>query len=235
MEINELNSLSPMRVFDKAIGGGLGKGNLGVLVSRRGVGKTACLVQLATDKLLHGEHVIHVSFNGNVEHVIAWYKEVFSSISKGLSLDDANSIYEQIVRHRFVMNFSQEDVSIKKVLSNLETQIKDGILKADAVLFDGYKLTLASQEDVQAIKKFAEDLQLEVWFSVSPVRSDATIDKYGVPNTIEPYRSVVDVLIGLKYDDATDKVVMTCVHAHGKDLQKPVGVDLDPRTMLISR
>ncbi|MDY6343713.1 MAG: hypothetical protein SPL79_05375, partial [Sphaerochaetaceae bacterium] len=124
MEINELNSLSPMRVFDKAIGGGLGKGNLGVLVSRRGVGKTACLVQLATDKLLHGEHVIHVSFNGNVEHVIAWYKEVFSSISKGLSLDDANSIYEQIVRHRFVMNFSQEDVSIKKVLSNLETQIK---------------------------------------------------------------------------------------------------------------
>ena len=179
MEINELNSLSPMRVFDKAIGGGLGKGNLGVLVSRRGVGKTACLVQLATDKLLHGEHVIHVSFNGNVEHVIAWYKEVFSSISKGLSLDDANSIYEQIVRHRFVMNFSQEDVSIKKVLSNLETQIKEGILKADAVLFDGYKLTLASQEDVQAIKKFAEDLQLEVWFSVSPVRSDATIDKYG--------------------------------------------------------
>jgi KaiC/GvpD/RAD55 family RecA-like ATPase len=64
--------IDPLRVFDESIGGGLGRGNLGVLVSRRGVGKTACLVHLATDKLLRGEHVIHVSFNGNVEHVINW-------------------------------------------------------------------------------------------------------------------------------------------------------------------
>ena len=77
MEIQELNDLSPLRVFDESLGGGLGRGNLGVLVSRHGVGKTACLVHLATDKLLHSEHVIHVSFSGNVEHVINWYKEVF--------------------------------------------------------------------------------------------------------------------------------------------------------------
>ncbi len=234
MEINELNSLSPMRVFDKAIGGGLGKGNLGVLVSRRGVGKTACMVQLATDKMLHGNHVIHVSFNGNVEHVLAWYKEVYGSISKGMSLDDASSIYDQIVKHRVVMNFSQEDVSIKKVLASLEALIKNGSFQADAVLFDGYKLTLASKDDMEAIKKFAKDLQLEVWFSVSPTKDETATDKYGVPSSMDPYRSEVDVLIGLKYDDATDKVVMTCVHAHGEDLQKPIGVALDPRTMLIS-
>ena len=49
MDIQELNKISPLRVFDEAINGGRGKGNLGVIVTRHGVGKTACLVHLATD------------------------------------------------------------------------------------------------------------------------------------------------------------------------------------------
>lgn len=234
MEIQELNALSPLRVFDDSIGGGLGKGNLGVLVSRRGVGKTACLVHLATDKLLRGEHVIHVSFNGNVEHVINWYKEVFREVSEGKSLDDASSVYNNILSNRVVMNFSQDNVPVSKVLSSLETLIKHGSFKADVVLFDGYKLTVAAEEDVQEIKKFAKDMDLEVWFSVSPVRPDVVIDDYGIPNTMDKYESLIDVLIGLKYDDKKDKVVMTCVRSHGKCQEKPIGVDLDPKTMLIS-
>ena len=70
MDLKQLNSVSPLRVFEDSINGGLGKGNLGVIVSKKGVGKTACLVHIATDKLFKGEHVIHVSFSGNVEHVI---------------------------------------------------------------------------------------------------------------------------------------------------------------------
>ncbi|MFA6776674.1 MAG: hypothetical protein WCQ66_10940 [Sphaerochaetaceae bacterium] len=235
MEIQELNALSPLRVFDESIGGGLGRGNLGVLVSRRGVGKTACLVHLATDKLLRGEHVIHVSFNGNVEHVINWYKEVFREVSEGRSLDDASIVYNNILSNRVVMNFSQDDVPVAKVLSSLETLIKHGSFKADAVLFDGYKLTIAADEDVQAIKQFAKDMNLEVWFSVSPVRPDAVIDEYGIPNTMAKYSRLIDVLIGLRYDDKKDKVVMTCVRRGGADLSKPMGVDLDPKTMLISK
>ena len=40
MDIKELNSVSPLRIFEEAINGGLGRGNLGVIVSRHGVGKT---------------------------------------------------------------------------------------------------------------------------------------------------------------------------------------------------
>ena len=105
MDIQDLNKMSPLRVFDKAINGGLGKGNLGVIVSRHGVGKTACLVHLATDKLMRNENVIHVSFAGNVEHVMNWYKEVFREISEVQSLDDAHEVYAQILSNIVVMNF----------------------------------------------------------------------------------------------------------------------------------
>lgn len=234
MNLSELNSLSPLRAFGKEAGGDLGKGNLGVIVSRRGVGKTACLVHLATDKLLHSQHVIHVSFNGNVEHVINWYKEIFTEVSKGKSLDDVDEVYRDIIQHRMIMNFSQEDYPVEKVLSSLSLLIKQGAFQADAVMFDGYRMTLATEEDIKAIKKFAEDYQVEVWFAVSPVRSDAVIDQWGVPDTLEQYRDHLDVLIGLKYDDKSDKVLMTCVRAKGKDLEKPVSASLDPKTMLVS-
>ena len=75
MEVAELIKKSPIRVFESSIDGGLGRGNLGVLASRHGVGKTACMVHLAIDKILRGQNVIHVSFGANVEHIMNWYKE----------------------------------------------------------------------------------------------------------------------------------------------------------------
>jgi KaiC/GvpD/RAD55 family RecA-like ATPase len=235
MEIQEFIKNSPLRVFEESIGGGLGRGNLGVLVSRHGVGKTACLVHLATDKLLRGEQVIHVSFSGNVEHVINWYKEVFEAISENKGIDDSSKVYNDILANRVVMNFSQDSVSIDKVLTSLETLIKHGSFKADTILFDGYKLTSANVGDARKIKAFAKKLNVEVWFSVSPVRKDVVYNEYGIPDSIGPYIAVVDTLIGLKMDEAKDKVVMTLVKEHDKNMTKLMGVCLDPKTMLISK
>lgn len=235
MDIKELNSVSPLRVFEESINGGLGKGNLGVIVSRHGLGKTACLVHLATDKLFKGESVIHVSFSGNVEHVINWYKEVFREIAELQSLDDAAMVYNSILSNRVVMNFSQEQVPVEKVLSSLESLIKQGSFKADAILFDGYKLTIADEDDIAKIKDFAKRMDLEVWFSVSPVRPDVVYDENGVPNTLVKYFDMIDVLLALKYDEKIDKVVLTVVRAHHQNVPKPMKVNLDPKTMLISK
>ncbi len=234
MDIQQLNSISPLRAFEDSINGGLGKGNLGVIVSKHGVGKTACLVHLATDKLFKGEHVIHVSFSGNVEHVINWYKEVFRQIAEVQSLDDAAMVYNSILSNRVVMNFSQEQVPIDKVLASLESLISQGSFEADAILFDGFKLTIASEEDIEKIKAFAEKMNLEIWFSVSPVRPDVTYDEFGVPNTHVKYYDAIDVLVALKYDESVDMVVLTVVRAHHETVPKPAKVYLDPKTMLIS-
>ena len=234
MDIQELNKISPLRVFDDAINGGLGKGNLGVIVSRHGVGKTACLVHLATDKLLRGENVIHVSFSGNVEHVMNWYKEVFKEIAELQSLDDAHNVYASILSNRVVMNFSQSQISIEKVLSSLKSLIEQGAFAADAILFFFFKLTIADEDDIVKIREFAKEMNLEVWFSVSPVNPEVEYDEYGVPETLQKYYPYIDVLVGLRYQDSIDKVLMTVVRAHGKDVSKPMQVRLDPKTMLIS-
>jgi predicted AlkP superfamily phosphohydrolase/phosphomutase len=101
-------------------------------------------------------------------------------------------------------------------------------------MFDGYKLTLATEEDVRKIKQFAMDMRLEVWFSVSPVRPDVVFDENGVPNTIMKYKHLIDVLIGLKYNENMDKVIMTVVKDHDVENPKLMRVSLNPKTMLIS-
>lgn len=234
MQLNELIKKSPIRIFEDSIGGGLGRGNLGVLTSRHGVGKTACMVQLAIDKLLQGDNVVHVSFGANVEHIMNWYKEAFKLVADYKTVDDAVEVYEQIRSKRVMMNFSQENTGIEKILSSLETLISAGSFGADAVFFDGYKLTVATEEDVKKIKEFAQKMNVEVWFCVSPVRPDVSFNDYGIPDSMNAYLGIIDVLVGLHYNDENSKVIMTVVQDHKKSLAHPSGVALDPKTMLIS-
>ena len=233
MEVEELIKNSPIRVFEQSINGGLGRGNLGIIASRHGVGKTACMVHLAIDKLLRNENVIHVSFGANVEHIMGWYKEVFREITDFKGLDDAFDVYQTIRTNRVMMNFSRENVGVDKILLSLKTLIEQGSFKADAVFFDGYKYTLASSEDIKKIKKFAKDMNIEVWFCVSPVGRDTKCNEYGIPEGLSAYLEDIDVLVGLHYNDEKSRVIMTVVQDHHKKVPHPTGVALDPKTMLI--
>jgi KaiC/GvpD/RAD55 family RecA-like ATPase len=71
---DEFISKSPVRALEKSIKGGLGKGNFGVIASRKGIGKTSVLVQMALDRLIQGEKVIHVSFNAHTSYIISCTK-----------------------------------------------------------------------------------------------------------------------------------------------------------------
>ena len=50
----ELNERNPLRLFEHSIHGGLGRGNIGVVVARHGIGKTAFLVGIALDDAMRG-------------------------------------------------------------------------------------------------------------------------------------------------------------------------------------
>ena len=140
---NELIEKSPLRKFDKSLHGGVGKGNIGVIASRKGIGKTACLVHIATDKLMSGGHVIHLSYAKRVDHIISWYEDIFKEISRKRDLEDAMEVHDAIVRNRVIMNFSQGGVKVGQVLGSLEAMMDNGQLDTDAVVIDGFDFTIA--------------------------------------------------------------------------------------------
>src|SRR5512132_13758 len=87
---------SPLRFLDRSIRGGLGKGHLGVIMAPAGVGKSACLVQLALDALLRGKPVLHVAVRQSVEHVSARYDALFDELVVRVDLADPRSVRESI-------------------------------------------------------------------------------------------------------------------------------------------
>ena len=55
--MNDFIKVSPLKLLEMSSGDGLGKGNLGVLIARAGVGKTACLICFSENKNLFMYHL----------------------------------------------------------------------------------------------------------------------------------------------------------------------------------
>jgi hypothetical protein len=229
---SELIKRSPLRIFEKSLHGGLGKGNLGVLASRKGVGKTACLVHIATDQLLQDKHVIHVSFSAKVDHIISWYEDIFAEIAKKRDLEAAVEVHDEIIKNRVIMNFNRTGIDTEQILSSVKAMISDGHFAADTVIFDGYDFDQVDESDLEKIKAFSEDSGIEVWFSVSLGEGDPVFDERGIPAQVKPFLEVISVLITLRFEG--DHVHFKAVKDH--DDQKPVDMHLmlDPKTLLVA-
>ncbi len=229
----ELNKRSPLRVFEKSINGGVGKGKIGVIASKKGVGKTACLVHIATDKLFRDRHVIHVSFSQKVDHIITWYEDIFKEIAKKRELENAVEVHDEIIKNRVIMNFSKDGTHIDQVLSSLRAMIVNGNFAADSVIFDGYDISTARAEDVAKLKDFAKEINLEIWFSASLKGTDPVFLENGVPEELAERIDDIDVLVTLKFEG--DYVRLQVVKDHGNLETKDMNLRLEPKTMLIAR
>jgi hypothetical protein len=228
----ELIKRSPLRVFEKSIHGGLGAGNIGVLASPKGVGKTACLVHIATDKLFQGMPVIHVSYASRVDYIITWYEDIFKEIAKDRKLRAAVDIHDEIIKNRVIMNFKQEGTRTEQVLKSLEAMITFGKFAAKAVIVDGYDFTQGTCDDLSRFKEFAGKLGLEVWFSASLREAEGSqYDAGGVPFVLTPLCAAIDVLITLHATG--DHVVLKVVKDHGHPAAGLLPLKLDPKTLLI--
>lgn len=228
----ELIKRSPLRVLEEAIHGGLGRGNIGVLASPKGVGKTACLVHIATDKLLQGRPVIHVSYSSRVDYIINWYEDIFSELAKKRKLESAVDIHDELVKNRVIMNFKQDGTKTEQVLRSLEAMISFGKFRADAIIVDGYDFSLGASDDLSRFKAFAENLGLEVWFSASLKENGAPIyGQDGMPALLKDAAAAIDVLITLHA--VGNHVELRVVKDKDHPAPGLLKLKLDPKTLLI--
>lgn len=228
---NELITRSPLRVLEKTTHGGVGKGNIGVIASRKGVGKTACLVHIATDQLFQGKHVIHVSFAADTSHIVAWYEDIFEEIARRYKLDNAMDVHDEIIKHRVIMNFRQDGVAIGQVQKSIQSMIKDGNFKADCVIIDGFDFTKVSEAEFSVFKKIAEELNIEIWFSATLQKEGQTFDAKGIPSMLS--KNIKDIAVVISLEPKEDHVYLRLI----KDHDAPAGdthLKLDPQILLIA-
>lgn len=228
----ELIQRSPVRVFEKSIHGGLKAGDVGVIASRKGVGKTSVLVQIALDKLLQGKKVIHVSFAQHTDYVISWYEDIFAEIAKKKNLENAVEVKGDLVKNRVLMNFNQDGVTSDQILRSLRAMIVDGGFKADALIIDGYDFSRATAERLSGVKKFASELGIEVWYTCTVAGDDPVYDKRNIPLVLKDYIDTIDVVVVL--EPKQDFIQFTV--SKDRETFNPSSLDLklDTKTLLIA-
>jgi KaiC/GvpD/RAD55 family RecA-like ATPase len=229
---NELIKKSPLRILEKSIHGGIGKGNIGIISARKGIGKTACLVHIATDQLLQGKHVIHVSFCSDAKHIVSWYEDIYNEIARRNSLTGAMDVHDDIIKNRVIMNFKQDDTHIDKIQKNISLFLKNNNFPVDTLVIDGYNFNKASPEDFKEFRRLAQENNLELWFSASIVEKTAFDSRKDIPETLKPFVEDIAILITLEPKD--DFVRLTLIKDHDAIIHSDLHLKLDPEILLIA-
>ena len=228
----ELIAKSPVRLLEKSIEGGLKAGNIGVIASRKGIGKTSVLVQLALDKLLQGEKVIHVSFTAHTSYVISWYENIFSELAKKRNLEKFGDVKDGLVKNRVIMNFAQEAVTIDQIVHSLRAMINEGGFKANTLIVDGYDFTKGAGDRLAKVKAFAAEAGLEVWYSATLAGDEPQMDKNNIPVLLHDCLDSISVLILL--EPKSEYIHFTVVKDHARMNPQDLKLKLDAKTLLIA-
>src|SRR5512136_2483777 len=165
MHRKELNDRSPLRLLEQSIHGGLGRGNIGVVVAPAGVGKTAFLVGVALDDLMRGRKVLHVALDEPVEKIRGYYDEIFMDLAKSSGLEDICNERLRVERNRNIHTYYGNTFSaakLKEAIAFLRTHMH---FDPQALIIEGYPFAPATVGDVQALREIAQDINGELWMS----------------------------------------------------------------------
>lgn len=232
MHAKEVNERSPLRLLERSIHGGLGRGNLGVVVARHGVGKTAFLVGVALDDLMRGRDVLHVSLDQSVERVRTFYDEIFAELAHSEALQDVWQVQLGVLRHRRIHSYLGGTFRPSRFRESLRFLREHGDFAPTAIVFDGFDFAAARPEDLRELREVAREVGAELWMSAVTTRA-ATRNERGVPEPVAHLEPEIDVILTMTQDGKTVHVALHKDHDNPEvpDLQ----LALDPVSLLLVR
>ena len=232
MHRKDLNERSPLRVLEKSIHGGLGRANLGVVVARHGVGKTAFLVGIALDDLMRGRKVLHVSLEHDVERVTAYYDEIFQELIQSQELEDVWKVRLDVERSRHIHAYVGQQFSVEKLQSALGFLKEHADFVPSTIVLDGLDFDRLEEGDLAAIRGLAREVDAEIWMSAVTTRSHGRDDK-GIPEPVAKLEASLDVILTMAHDGSSVHVELLKDHDNA-DVSE-LKLALDPTTMLLVR
>ncbi len=223
---------SPVRIFERAIGGGLGAGNLGVVMSRPGVGKTGFLIGLAVDQLLQGRKVLYISTKESVEHISDFFEQVFHAMASSLNLEGVLEKQLRMERNRHILVYNRDLFSLEKLEQSVEF-LKDATgFVPDMVVMDGTPRFESTEDwELEGLRRLGAEWGAEIWTSSNTHRENQKSDERGVPLKVARHDQYLDVLVNLCPEGDHTRVRIVKVPGGG-DLPH-VQLELDPATLLL--
>ena len=219
---------NPLRVLN------MGRENkqMGLVMARAGLGKTALLVQIALDAILRGKRVIHVSVGESIDKTRKWYDDILQSILQEHSVTRPHELMDMVARHRMIMTFKVAAFSRSRLEERLNDLILQDIFRPNVLIVDGFDFDGTSREALEDIKDLMDNMNMQAWFSAICHRGDQRVSPAGVPAPCHEIDDLFDMIILLKPEkDAT--IQLDIIRNYGEVVEGGTGLRLDPTTMMV--
>ena len=228
MGYEPLVNQNPLRVLDMGMEGK----QMGLVMARAGLGKTALLVQIALDTILRGNRVIHVSIGESIEKTRSWYDDIMRFILKEHSVTQPHELIDMVQHHRMIMTFKEAVFSRSRLEERLNDLILQDIFKPNCLVVDGFDFASAERSSLEDIKDLLESMSLQAWFSATSHRGDDRISPAGVPAPCHEVDDLFETIILLKPEQDSN-IQLDIIRNNGTSLEALRGLRLDPTTMMV--
>lgn len=220
---------NPLRILGQESENILAPGQFGAVLARAGVGKTALIIQIALNSMLHNKNVLHISLNEPVGKVNVWYQEVLGRMAQQYQVSHLDQLWDTIVAHRFIMTFQVEGFSAPKLEERLTDLTSQAIFSPAMMLIDGLPFDRQTHATLEELKALAEKLALPIWFTITTHRHEAPAPD-GLPVQLSEVQALFEMAVALIPEEKT--IHIKALKSGSATAPNPALV-LDPETMLI--
>lgn len=150
----------------------LAGGDVGLIVSEPGLGKSAVLVHLALEALLADKPVLHVSLRETVEHVRSHYHDIIGGLARTGIVRDRSEALVASERHRVIHSYLDKGFDLEHLEQNLEMLADVAQFSPRLVVMDGFEGESLA-EVVPAVRALAQRRDVPIWVTGRGTPADA--------------------------------------------------------------
>ena len=229
--IKDFMKVSPLKILEKSSHKKLGSGNLGVLMARAGVGKTACLIHIAFDKLFREKKLVHVSLEDVPEKVTSYYKVILKDLLKVLKIENELEMVALLEKNRMILAYLSQSFDIERLRNNLKNLIEYTQFMPNTLIIDGLDFEKAGRDLFEGFKGIATEFNTEIWFSALSHRHISDVNERGIPYPCNDLDDLFSIILQLQ--PTQSGISMRLLKDHESPVTSDTGIRLDPNTFLV--
>ena len=200
-ESSRVTVKTPWDVINEVMDGGLGAGELGVIVAPAGIGKSWTLQALGADVVKKGKTVIHYTLELNQNYVGLRYDTVFSGVTTSdikFYQDDVKKKIDALKGTLLIKYFPTKSATVQTLSSHLK-QIELQGIKPDLVLVDyadilrgvGSEKRHILENIYEDLRGLAGEYELPIWTASQANRSSLEEEIIDATKVAEAYSKVM--------------------------------------------
>jgi KaiC/GvpD/RAD55 family RecA-like ATPase len=202
MYSKEVNEKSPLRILERSTKGGLGPGNLGVVMARAGVGKTAFLVQIGLDDAMRERPVLHVALGQDLGHVHSWYDALFYDLAALTHLENREQVRALMNKNRLIQTYADTDFPHERLDELVQLFAERLDFEPKVILIDGFDWekgkVVEGAAELDAFKSTAKRLGAELWVTAQTHREGTPAQPTKLTPPCDAYEELIDLAVFLE-------------------------------------